>query len=50
MHLFMHTPGDTANHCCHHTLSHLCVYVSKAESVNQSDLHVVYMQIMSNSC
>ncbi len=27
-------------------LIYLCVYLSKAESVSQSDLHMVYMQIM----
>ncbi len=33
-----HTPGDTANHRRLHTLSHLSVYLSKAEYVSQSNL------------
>ncbi len=44
-----HTPGYTTSHRTRHTfLSHLCVYLSKAEPVNQSDLCVVYTQIMPN--
>ncbi len=44
-----HTAGDTlSNRTLHTFLSHLCVYISKAESDSQSDMHVVYMQIMPN--
>ncbi len=43
------TPCDTASHRTLHTfLSNLCVYLSKAESVSQSDLCVVYIQITPN--